>query len=219
MRSRAELRRIVVAAACVLAAGCYHWAELTTTWGGTGDRAMPVQRVAVVFTSRDGAFRRGMENRLILDYPRSHPSFDILDSVDVGDSAAVRRVLVTRGFDVVLIVSVVQTDGRRSFIPGATLHVPPAPAFGSEWVRTWADAFDPSRVAPKASVAIEVRMYSLVDDRLIWAGRGDAGYARAVTELADAAMKHLPPELEREGLVAQQGTALPLDQQPIAAVR
>ncbi len=199
--------RVVAAVACVLAAACYHWAELTTTYGGEQERGAPLHHAVVIFASRNDALRRATENRLALHFENAAPSYHVLAATDVADSAAVRRVLDDGAFDSAIIMSVVQTDGSRSFTPGAAIHEAPAPTFVQQWTRTWAHPFDPSQVGPKRPVAIEVYVYSLADNRLLWAGRGDPGDARTVTQLADAAMKHVPAELEREGLLAEDGIA------------
>jgi hypothetical protein len=126
----------------------------------------------------------------------------------------VRDALETRAFDSAIIMSIVQTNGRRSWTPGAPIHSPPAPALMAEWSRVWAIPFDPAGVPPKRGIAVEVHIYSLADDRLIWAGRGDVGDARAVTDLADAAARHLPSELVREGVIAQEGTTMTVGLKP-----
>jgi hypothetical protein len=206
--------RVVAAAACVVAAGCYHWAELTTTYGGAPERGVPLQHAVTVFASSNEALRRAMENHLAQRFESAAPSYRVLVTTDVADLPAVRRVFDNGAFDSAIIMSVVQTDGLRSFTPGAAIHTAPAPSFGREWARTWAVPFDPSKIAPKLQVAIEVRVYSLVDGRLVWAGRGDAGDARTVAHLADAATTHFPAELEREGLAIQEGLAPPVGPRP-----
>jgi hypothetical protein len=212
MGSADGLVRLAVAAACVFVTACYHWAELTTTWGGNGmtPRTVPFQHVLTAFVTTDPTLRRRVEDRLVALYARSEASYFTLATVDLADSTAVRRALAAGNFDSAIIMSIVQTDGRRSWSPGAPIHSSPAPPFMEEWVRVWGFPFDPASLPPKRGIAVELRVYSLDDERLIWAGRGDPGDARTVFSLADEAMRHLPSELEREGLIAQEAGTVPI---------
>jgi hypothetical protein len=81
-------------------------------------------------------------------------------------------------------------------------HPFPARTFGDQWDRVWNPPFDPALVPNNRLVAIELQVYSLADDRLVWAGRGDPGDARNIIKLGDSAIGNLTRELEREGILA-----------------
>jgi hypothetical protein len=130
----------------------------------------------------------------------------VLGSTSPDDVAAVRRVLDDQQFDSAIIITVVLADPRPSSILAADLprsrHSFPARTFGEQWNRVWNPAFDPALVPNKRLVAIEVQVYALSDDRLVWAGRGDAGDARTIAKLGDSAINNLMRELVREGILA-----------------
>jgi len=220
LRWRRPLVRSAAVAAFGLVASCYNWAEVTTMWGAAGKRAMRFDNLVVVFASSDDSLRRGMENRLAAQFPRATPSYRALASTGSDDVAAVRRVLDEGRFDSAVIMTVVLADPRPSSILAADLprsrHAFPARTFGDQWDRVWNPPFDPALVPNKRLIAIELQVYSLADDRLIWAGRGDPGDANRIIKLGHSAIANLTRELQREGLLAL-GLEPEVQQGPISA--
>ena len=199
-------RRVLVAAiAAAFATGCYHWAEVTTTWNGRGQRPISFDHVVTIFATSDERLRRAMEDHLVAAFPYGAASHRVLGAIGPDDIAAVRRALDHDRFDSAIIMTVVQADSQpASFI--AILprphHPLPSKTFVEQWERVWNPPFDPAFVPANRLVAIELQVYSLNDDRLVWAGRGDAGDAKTLMQLGNAAAANLPRELAREGLIA-----------------
>ncbi|HEV8448125.1 MAG TPA: hypothetical protein VGQ44_14950 [Gemmatimonadaceae bacterium] len=193
-------------AAFAVATSCYHWAEVTTSWGAPGRRRMQFDNVVAVFASSDDRLRIAMENRIVAEFPRGTPSYRALAAIDLGDAAAVRAVFDDDQFDAAIIMTVVLADPRPTSLLAADLprsrHPLPARTIREQWDRLWNPPFDPASVPPKRLVAIEVQVYSLRDDHLVWAGRGDPGDAKAIAKLGDAAVANLSRELAREGILA-----------------
>jgi hypothetical protein len=189
----------------VIATACYHWAEVTTTWNGRGHRPISFDHVVAIFATSNGPLRRAMENRLVDLFPNGEASYLAIATTDLDDVASVRRVLDHGRFDSAIIMTVVQADSLpASFL--ATLprprHAFPAQAFVDQWTRVWRPPFDPASLPAKRLIAIELQIYSLNDDRLVWAGRGDPGDAKALLQLGNSAARNLTRELAREGLIA-----------------
>ena len=207
-------RRLLVGgvAASTIASGCYHWAEVTTTWAGRGRSPVSFQHVVAVFATSNEPLRHRMEARLASQFPNGAASYGALGATGLGDVAAVRRVLDRDRFDSAIIMTVVQADplpvSLIAVVP-KTRHPFPAETFIEQWDRVWNPPFDPALVPDKRLVAIELQLYSLSDDRLIWAGRGDAGDAKSLLKLGDAAVRNLTRELAREGLIAANFGAEP----------
>lgn len=193
-------------AAFAVVASCYHWAEVTTMWGAPGHRAMHFDNVVAVFASSDDSLRRVMENRLVAQFSSGAPSYLALGSTGPHDVASVRRVLGDRRFDSAIIMTVVLADPRPSSMLAAALplsrHPFPARTFSEQWDRVWNPPFDRALVPNKRLVAIELQVYSLNDDRLVWAGRSDPGDPNTVVKLGESAIGNLTRELAREGILA-----------------
>jgi hypothetical protein len=201
------LVRIAAAAACVTATACYHWAEVTTTWNGRGHRPISFEHVVAIFATDDASLRRALEDRLVDHFPNGEPSYRALAKIAPGNVAGVRGKLDDDRFDSAIIMTVVWADSLPpSFIAvlPRTRHPFPAAAFMDQWERVWNPSFDPAFVPAKRLIAIELQIYSLGDDQLVWAGRGDAGDAKALASLGEAAVRNLTRELAREGLIAME---------------
>ena len=199
------LLRVTAAAACVIATACYHWAEVTTTWNGRGHRPVSFEHVVAIVATDDDSLRRALEDRLVDQFPNGEPSYRALAKIAPGNVAGVRGALNDDRFDSAIIMTVVQADSLpASFIAvlPRTRHPFPAAAFMDQWERVWNRPFDPAFVPAKRLIAIELQIYSLGDDRLVWAGRGDPGDARALANLGETAARNLTRELAREGLIA-----------------
>lgn len=196
---------LVLAAVWMLATACYHWAEVTTTWNGRGQRPIAFQHVVAIVATSNEPLRRMMENRLVDQFPNGEASYRALSRIAVDDVADVRRVLDVDRFDSAIIMTVVQADqlpaSLIAVVPRAR-HPFPASTFVDQWERVWNPPFDPAFVSANRLIAIELQIYSLRDDQLVWAGRGDAGDVKALAELSEAAVRNLPRELAREGLIA-----------------
>ena len=190
---------------CALASACYHWAEVTTTWNGRGHRPIAFEHVVAIVATGNEPLRRAMEDRLVDGIPNSEASYRALSAVAVDNVIDVRRILDQDRFDSAVIMTVVQADQLPASLIAVgpkTRHPFPAATFVDQWERVWNPPFDPAFVPPRRLVAIELQVYSLSDDRLVWAGRGDPGDAKALAELSEAAVRNLPSELAREGLIA-----------------
>ena len=167
---------------------------------------MRFDNVVAVFASSDGSLRRAMENRLAGQFPRATASYRVLGSIVPDDAGAVRRLLGDQRFDCAVIMTVALANPRPLSLlaadPPRLPHPFPARTFAEQWDRVWNPPFDPALVPNKRLIAVEVQVYSLSDDRLVWAGRGDPGDARTIVQLGGAAIGNLTRELAREGLLA-----------------
>jgi hypothetical protein len=146
-----------------------------------------------------------MENGLVDRFPNGQASHRAIRAISPDDAVSVRRALDKDRFDSAIIMTVVQADSLpASFL--AVLprqrHSFPAASFMDQWERVWSPSFDPASVPAKRLIAIELQVYSLSDDRLVWAGRGDPGDAKALLQLGNSDAKNLTRELAREGLIA-----------------
>jgi len=167
---------------------------------------MPFQHVLAVFASANQPLRRELESRLVNDFSGGEASYRVLDSADVDDPAAVRRLLDDNRFDSAIIMHVVLAE-RRSVSFTAALprprHLPlPASTFVDQWTRVWRPTVEPALVPDKQLVAVEVEIYSLADGRLVWSGLGEPGDIKTIATLGVAAADAIARELSREGLLA-----------------
>ena len=147
-----------------------------------------------------------MEDRLAEKVPNSVQSYRLEQSGRSSDSAAIRRKFADMGFDGAVIMKVADVDANYVYTSG-TYWGPSRYGFGYSWGNAWGYPYDPGY--PDRIVTLETQVYSLGDDRLIWAGRSETTNPRSVGKLTDSVIKHVMKALHNDGLLAHRGCAAP----------
>ena len=201
-----RLSRVAVLAGCtLLSAACYHSTELAATWHEPNPKPLHFRKMIVVFVTKSETFRRTMEDKLADQFPNAVQSYKVLkttDVSDVADGAKIRQQLAREGFDGALLMRVVNVDQRLTYTPGTYWYGPPYYTFAGYWGTAWGYPYDPGYVNEDVIVSIETQIYSLQNDKLIWAGRSETTNPRSVSRLGDSVIKHVKKKLEKQGFLA-----------------
>jgi len=193
-----------VAALCIAACG-------TTTFISTWkDPATPTlnpigKTVAAVFVTRDEAKRRAGEDALAADLTargaKGVPAYTLVPDSDRGDGEKARAALRAAGANGAVIMRVVGKDQQINYTPGT-----PMPAyyngFGPYWGYGWGTVYSPPTVTTDTIVSVETLVYSLTQDKLLWASTSrttnPGNLDKLINEVADATAK----EMAKQGLLA-----------------
>jgi hypothetical protein len=181
----------------------------TSTWKAPGTTAInPVGKtVAAVFVSRDESKRRAGEDALAADLTKRGangiPAYTVLPDAQRGDGEAARAALKAAGCNGAVVMRVVGRDQRINYTPGMAM---PAyyGGFGPYWGYGWGAVYSPGYVTTDTIVSVETLVYSLTQDKLLWASTSrttNPGNLDAlINEVADATAK----EMAKQGLLATQ---------------
>ena len=107
------------------------------------------------------------------ELPNTIPSYRVLKSSDMADTAGIQRRLRADGFDGAIVMRVVTVDERLTYTPGTYWYGAPYYSFNNYWGTAWGYPYDPGYVYANQVVTIETQIYSLTNDKLIWAGRSE----------------------------------------------
>jgi hypothetical protein len=153
-------RRLACAAALVSA--CASTAILST-WKEPGVGQVAFHKVLVLAPGRDPSIRRAAEDELVSRITRvlAVPSYTLIPDNEMGSQEAIRARAVAAGFDGAVVMRVVSVNRQATWVPGS--WVGPYYAFGG-----W-PAYDPGFVQVDTQVRVETNVYSLPDDKLLWA--------------------------------------------------
>jgi hypothetical protein len=191
------------AVAAIALSGCYHSTQLAATWRDPNAERIRFREPIVVFVSKDDAFRRTMEDKMASHFANAVQSYRVLTNVDMANSTRVLNQLHQRGYDGAIIMDVVNVQNVVSYTPGTYWYGAPYYGFTPYWDNMWGYAYDPMAVASTNTVvSIETQIYSLHNDKLLWAARSETTDPRSVGKLGDSVLKHVVHELQKEGLVA-----------------
>jgi len=125
---------------------------------------------------------------------------------DHGNGDYARSRLKEAGVDGVVVMRAVGKDQRVSYQPGGTSFNTFGSyygGFGSYYGYGWQTTSSTASVRTDTVVAVETLIYSLKDDKLLWAGTSHTtnpdNLSELVTEVADAVAK----QAAKQGLIAR----------------
>ena len=198
-------RNLALAAALGLG-GCAT-TQFNSTWKAPD--AQPVnlagQKVAAVVLSKKEGVRRGAEDALAreitLQGAQGIAAYTIVPG-DVRDKDQAKALFEKAGIQGVVTMKAVGKDKELSYSPGMWT----GPGYGSfwgggYWGYGWGGVYDPGYLTTNTIVTVETLVYSLKQDKLIWAGQSQT----TNPEKADAFIKELTgaaaKEMRKAGLL------------------
>jgi hypothetical protein len=207
-----QLRLVGVVGAGALLAACS--SGLVSSW--TAPDATPLQIsgakvAAMVMMTRDSS-RRAAEDALARELTARGamgvPAYTLFPNGQPDDEAVVRAELERNGFAGVVTMRPVSTDKQIVSTPPTYAYA--GPAYGGFWggyyPYGWGAAYGPTVVSPgevrtETIVTIETLVYSLRQNKLVWAGQSrttnPSNVDKVVKETAEKAAK----ELQRQGML------------------
>jgi hypothetical protein len=204
MRSLIALAFFGVAVAAV---GCTS-TTFTSTWKAPDAQVLDPagRRVAAVFISKDESSRRVAEDTMVRRLQERGAegiaSYTVIPTDALRDLDKVRASLAEAGVEGVVIMRVIGQKERISSTSPRPTFAPYYWRFSQYWNYGWGVAYVPSEVRTDTILSMETLVYSLRDDKLLWAGTSRTtnpdDIDELVTEVAAAAAK----QMAAQGLLA-----------------
>jgi hypothetical protein len=179
--------------------------DIELAWTAPSARSEKLHRVVTLFVSRDVALRRPAEEKmasqLAIRGVQATPAYQLLTRGDLSSLQAAKDKLRAQGYDGVVTMRIVDREQKLNYVP---------PSFDAYW--TWAspyfywpgyympDYYSPGYIYTTTVVRMETEVYSLSDDRLLWAALSrttDPGNAR---ELISDVTKTMATRMTQQGL-------------------
>jgi protein-S-isoprenylcysteine O-methyltransferase Ste14 len=163
-------RMLLVAFALAGAFGCAT-TRVETQWKDPELRAQDLafRRVIVIAQMEDGTTRRAAEDelvRLLSSRPQAQargmqasPSYPLISSGELGDVAAMRAKVESAGFDGAVVMRLVSSDQRVTYVPGR---------YEVMWGRVV--SYDPGYTRVDRIVRVETALYSIPLGKRLWSG-------------------------------------------------
>ncbi len=197
------------AAALLLLWGC-STTTFTSTWKAPGAQGIEPagKTIAALVISADLKSRKSAEvylaNDLTIRGARGIPAYTLLGT-DHGNGDYARGRLKEAGVDGVVVMRAVSKDQQVTYQSGGTSSAFASyyGGFGSYYGYGWQTTFSPASVRTDTVVSVETLIYSLKDDKLLWAGTSRTtnpdNLSELVTEVADAVAK----QAAKQGLIVR----------------
>jgi hypothetical protein len=192
----------LVAAALTACSSTYDRTKLAQTWQEPGTSPMHFKRMIVAFSTSDEALRRNIEDKLASQIPNATPSYRVMGMKQAQDSTLIRQHLNELGFDGALVMTVANVDTKVNYVAGSYWYGSPY-TFGPYWGYAWGYPYDPGYVEVDKIVSVETQIFSLTNDKLIWAGRSETTNPKSAAKLANAVVNRVVRTLHNDGLLAR----------------
>jgi hypothetical protein len=198
----------LVVGAILVAAGCAT-TKFNSTWKapGAGPLNFKGKKVAALIISKEEGVRYGAEDALAREITARGaiglPAYTLIPKELTQDKDKAKAFLEKAGVVGVVAMRVVGTEKEISSSP-ATYYG--SPYYGSFWGGGyygygWGGVYDPGYLRTDTIVAVETLVYSLEQDKLVWAGRSSttnpSNAGAFIKELAAGAAD----EMKKQGLI------------------
>ncbi len=201
------MQKLALGTVVLVLSACVPTTTFTSTWKTPDAQAVsPVGKtVAALFVTRDESKRRAAEDILAADLTArgAHgiASYTLVPNAQRGDVEAVKAKLKQAGIQGVVVMREVGKDQQITYRPGYVVPVYYG-GFGPYWGYGWTAVYDPGYLQTDTYVSVETLIYSLRQDKLLWAGTSrtsnPSNLDKLIQEVADAAAK----EMTRQGFLA-----------------
>jgi hypothetical protein len=200
----------------VLASGCWRRTELTATWREPGASTLHFNRTVTVFATTDESMRRSVEDQLVMKFPNATPSYRVVPHAADVDKGTVLQNMRDAGFDGAVVMRVTDVKEKVTYYPGS--YWGPGYGFAGYWGSSWAYPYDPGYVSTSQIVSVETNIYSLKDDKLVYAAKSETTDPKNVGKLIRSVMRHIDEDLRKARMIASSPRA-PSDSAAVAAGR
>ena len=188
--------------ALVLASGCYRRTELAATWHEPSPTLLNFNRTVAVFVTTDEAMRRAVEDQIAAKFPNTIPSYRAIPNAASADKATILQQLRRAGFDGAISMRVTNVSEQLTYNAGYNgPYWGGAYGFNGYWNNAWAYPYNPYYVTTTQIVSVETNIYSLKDDKLVFAALSQTSDPANVGKLVRSVMRHINEQLKKDGMI------------------
>lgn len=179
------------------------WVEPTAT-----AKSFALKKVLVVALARDGAIRRSTEDALARSIGAgpsgksgqlvAEPSYRLLNDSELIDVAAAREKVEAAGYDGVVLIRFVSSHQE--------VTVDPPSYRGGFWGAGYGYGgrvmmYDPGTVQTDTILKLQINIYSLAEQKLLWSGVSRTLNPSNIEKLVDGVAQAVREDLHERGLV------------------
>lgn len=197
---------LLLAAATLALAGC-----ATTTFNSTwrNPEAQPVQpegrKIAAVVMTKNPTHRRSAEDALAREITKRGavgiPSYTLLSTENPADPEVAQKELAARGVDGIVSMRVVSREQQETYVPGRWTTIENYRSFRGYWGYGWRQVYEPGYLQTDTIVSVETLVYSVRQDRLLWAGMSETINPARADALVQELAGRVAGEMKKEGLL------------------
>jgi hypothetical protein len=170
--------------------------QMVAAWRDPSVQQVRFKRVMAIAPHTDPAIRRVIEEKLAEELrPGTEvvPSYTLIPEAQLQDQQAVHARIRELGFDGAVIFRIVAIEREQVWVPG--MYQGSFYAYGG-----W-PIYNPGYVTSTNIVRVDTNIYSVRDNKLVWASTSRTFEPRNVDKLVEKVVKRVAKEMKKEGLV------------------
>ena len=171
--------------------------KLTTTAKSPAATGVAFKKILIVLLDKDNDLRRRAEGGLARRIPNSVAASQLMPDVDLHNRDAVMSAIKTNGVDGVIVLRNVMMGRDYAITPG-TAYVALYPDMWDYWGGTWAVIESPGYAIQSTSVSADIAIFSISDEKMVWAGRMTSTDPKSLRDLLDDLVKVGRNELKKQ---------------------
>jgi hypothetical protein len=199
-----QFRRLflTLAAVALCATTSLYATKLIAVWADPAAGQTRFTKVIVAFQSADEVMRRNSEVTFVKRFPKATAAYTMMQGVDVKDRDQVKALVEKAGFDGAVIMHLVRTDKETIYSPGTTWWgTAPYTSMWGFWGYGWGTAYQPGYITNDHLVTIETNVYSVKEDKLLWASRSETTNPETVSKLIDSVISTTVKEMKKRKIL------------------
>jgi hypothetical protein len=187
----------------VILASCSASTRITSSWRdpGVSIDTNSIHRFIVAALLKNQSIRRQVEDNMVALFPgkavQSYKEFG-MDSLKENDDVYNQR-LKSEGYDGFVVMRLVDVQKQQYYVPGNY------PAYYGNWrgfwMYSWTGFYDPGYYQTDKNYEVEVTVYSLKRNKLIWTATTNTINPRGGVELFGNVSKVIYKKMEKEGFL------------------
>ncbi len=195
--------RLILGSAVILLAACAPTTEVVNSWKDPSAQGIKFNRIVAVCQCRDASTRRTVEDQLAKRIQRTTPSYTLLSDQEIRDPEVAKAKVKEAGFDGAVVMQLASVDRQSTYVPGQTYAVAtPYTSMWGGWGYGWSMAYDPGYVRTDQYVDFNTYVYSVADEKLLWASRSQTDNPSSVPALVDDIINATAAEMKKQKVLS-----------------
>ena len=198
--------RLMAGASFALAA-CGSSTQFTSTWSDPAGQPVAVNElhVATVFFNGNESLRREGEDVMVEEIAKAGTapiaSYRII-AENPNDREIAKRMLSEAGVDAVLSMRVVRRERTFTVSPDYWAGSPYGSLWGY-WTHGWGSLYEAGYMTTDLVISVETLLYSLKDEKLLWAGMSETIDPEDVESAVRSVAKKAVKEMRDDGVLVR----------------
>jgi hypothetical protein len=195
--------RIFVVFTFILLASCGPSTKIINSWRDPGVvvKTSELHKFVVAALLRNEGVRKRTEDLMASYYPgRAVQSYKELGSAELKENEEFyNKKLKQEGFDGIVVMRLVKVDKNLRYVPGSY------PVYYRTWrgyyATAWPEYYDAGYYTLDKTYYVEVNVYSVADNKLVWSGTTSTINPSGNEQLFDSVIKTVDKRMKKEGFL------------------